>query len=98
MKILKTADFQKWFAKTSFSVRELVTKRLLRAESGNIGDYKTVGDGVFEIRIHAGAGYRIYFGKDGERVIILLIGGDKGSQKKDIEKAKEIWKCLTKKP
>ena len=51
MKILKTADFQKWFAKTSFSVRELVTKRLLRAESGNIGDYKTVGDGVFEIRI-----------------------------------------------
>lgn len=74
MKILKTAEFQKWFKKLSFTVRALITKRLLRVESGNLGDFKPVGDGV------------------------LLIGGDKGSQKNDIEKAKEIWRCLTKKP
>lgn len=97
MKILKTAEFQKWLSKTSLDVRKLVTKRLIRAEQGNLGDYKTVGDGVLEIRIHAGAGYRIYFGKNGEQIIILLIGGDKKSQKRDMEKAKEIWKCLTKK-
>ena len=98
MKILKTAEFQKWFKKLSFTVRALITKRLLRVESGNLGDFKPVGDGVFEFCIHSGAGYRVYFGRSGDVTVVLLIGGDKGSQKNDIEKAKEIWRCLTKKP
>ena len=98
MNILKTAEFQKWFKKLSFTVRALITKRLLRVECGNLGDFKAVGNGVFEFRIHSGAGYRVYFGRDGDITVVLLIGGDKGSQQKDIEKAKEMWKCLTKKP
>ena len=96
MKILKTAEFQKWLDKTSLDVRKLVTKRLIRAEQGNLGDYKTVGDGVLEIRIHAGAGYRIYFGKNGEQIIILLIGGDKKSQKKGHRKSEGDMEMLNK--
>jgi putative addiction module killer protein len=64
--------------------------RLKRAELGNLGDHKSVGDGVFEMRIDYGPGYRLYFARSGGVVIILLIGGDKSSQVKDIKKAKQI--------
>lgn len=55
-----------------------------------VGDVKSVGDGVHELRIHAGPGYRVYFLKRGVEVMLLVIGGDKTSQRKDIEKAKKI--------
>ena len=58
---------------------------------GNLGDYKPLGDGVYELRIKAGPGYRVYFGILGNSVILLLCGGDKGSQDRDILKAKEYW-------
>lgn len=58
--------------------------------AGNLGDVKSVGDGVHELRLAFGPGYRIYFGADGDELIILLCGGDKGSQDKDIRKAKEF--------
>ena len=61
-------------------------------ESGNLGDRRLVGDGVFELRLQFGAGYRIYFGKIGNDAILLLRGGDKGSQRQDIAKAKIDWK------
>ncbi len=59
---------------------------------GNFGDSKRVGDGIFELRIHTGAGYRIYYGREGDRVVILLCGGDKGTQKRDIQRAEEYWR------
>lgn len=69
-----------------------IRKRILRIEDGNLGDYKSLGDGVFELRFFFGAGYRVYFGIIGETVVLLLCGGDKSTQNKDIKKAKEIWK------
>jgi putative addiction module killer protein len=72
-----------------------IAKRLTRIEdTGNLGDTKSVGDGVGELRFDFGPGYRAYYVKDGETVIILLAGGDKDSQERDIEKAKEIAKGL----
>jgi putative addiction module killer protein len=65
--------------------------RIARAELGNWGDYKSVGDGVFELRVSHGPGYRIYFGLEGADLIILLAAGDKSSQSEDIARAKSYW-------
>lgn len=68
-----------------------IRARLDRVEAGNFGDCKSVGDGVFELRIYYSSGYRVYFGQEGSAIIILLCGGDKSTQEKDINKAKEYW-------
>ena len=65
--------------------------RLERLELGNFGDCKPVGAGVSELRIDCGPGYRVYFGRDGQTVVILLSGGDKRKQDTDIKKAVELW-------
>ena len=65
--------------------------RLRRIEAGNFGDCEPVGEGVSELRVHVGAGYRVYFGRYGQRVILLLCGGDKNSQASDIRTAKALW-------
>ena len=65
--------------------------RLKRLEAGNFGDCDPVGDGVLELREHLGAGYRVYFGRHGQTVVILLCGGAKKSQATDIKTAKEYW-------
>ena len=65
--------------------------RLKRVKNGNFGDHRSVGDGVVELRIDFGPGYRIYLGQDGDRVI-LLCGGTKRSQEEDIKTAKKYWK------
>ena len=63
----------------------------MRFESGNLGDHKSVGGGVWEARMPFGPGYRLYFGKDGTKVILLLLGGDKSSQTRDIKLARQYW-------
>ena len=65
--------------------------RIKRLEAGMFGDCEPVGDGVMELREHLGAGYRVYFGRHGQTVVILLCGGDKKSQSGDIKVAKEYW-------
>ena len=72
--------------------RAIIRKRLNRIRLGNLGDYKSVGDGVYEIRIHFGPGYRIYYGVDQGTLVVLLAGGDKSTQLEDIRRSKELWK------
>ena len=66
--------------------------RLERIKLGNLGDFRSVGEGVCELRIDYGPGYRIYFGQIGNIIVILLLGGDKSTQNRDIRKAIEYWK------
>lgn len=65
--------------------------RLRQVEAGNFGDSASVGVGVIELRIHVGAGYRVYCGRHGASVVLLLCGGNKASQSKDIIQAKHLW-------
>ena len=73
---------------------KVIAKRLTRVASGNLGDIASVGGGVSEMRIFVGQGYRIYFTMRRGVVILLLCGGDKSSQTRDIKKAKEIMKSI----
>jgi putative addiction module killer protein len=68
-----------------------IQARLDRLETGNFGDCHPVGEGVFELRLHFGAGYRIYFGEVDNTIVLLLCAGDKSSQTRDIERAKDYW-------
>ena len=72
--------------------RAQIEVRLRRVSVGNFGDCKPVGEGVSELRVDVGAGYRVYYGKHGQALVILLCGGDKGSQQADIMRAKAYWK------
>lgn len=76
--------FLDWMARITPVDERRIRKRLLRIENGNLGDYKSVGEGVYELRFFFGSGYRIYFGFNGETVVLLLCGGDKSSQTKEI--------------
>ncbi len=72
--------------------RQRIIRRIDRVKSGNYGDFKSLKDGVFELRLVFGSGYRVYFAEDGDTVVVLLCGGDKSTQDTDIEKAKQYWK------
>ena len=63
-----------------------------RMELGNLGDSEPVGEGVSELRIHYGPGYRVYYARDGKTIFLLLCGGDKSTQSKDIKQAKKLWR------
>jgi len=71
--------------------KQRIAKRLRQIEDGNLGDVKAVGEGVLELRIDIGAGYRVYCARYGEIWIVLLSGGDKSTQDKDIAQAKQLW-------
>jgi putative addiction module killer protein len=87
-----TEPFKEWFD----SIRDVSTNvrieaRIRRITVGSLGDHKSIGGGVYKLRLPFGRGYRIYFGKVGLSVILLLCGGDKGSQTRDIRRAKQYW-------
>ena len=71
--------------------RRRILNRLLRVQQGNYGDVKLIGDGLSELRLFFGPGYRVYFGEDSGKILVILCGGDKGSQSQDIEDAKAYW-------
>ncbi len=86
-------QFDSWLV----GLRDGVTKarllaRLRKVQLGNFGDYKSVGEGVFEMRIFYGAGYRVYFVQRGSEIVVLLAGGDKSTQSTDIQKAIQLSK------
>lgn len=72
--------------------RAIIRVRIDRVRLGNFGKCRSVGEGIYELKIDFGPGYRVYFGREGDKLVILLCGGDKGSQKRDIEKAHVYWK------
>jgi putative addiction module killer protein len=74
------------------SAKAKVFTRIDRMKFGNFGDCKSVGNGVFELRVHFGPGYRVYFGLVGSDIVLLLVGGDKRTQSKDISLAQRYWK------
>ena len=85
--------FTEWMlALRDIDARARILVRLNRVRLGNPGDCKAVGEGVWELRIPRGAGYRVYFARPTRACILLLCGGDKGSQRRDINKAKRYWK------
>jgi putative addiction module killer protein len=91
IEFLQTETFRKWRIRLRDErIRALIASRLDRLAFGNAGDVKPVGQGISELRIDHGPGYRIYFMKRGNTIIILLCGGDKNSQAKDINTAKRL--------
>ena len=89
--ILRSATFNRWLSglRDRQAVDRIVA-RLLAAEDGHLGDVRSVGGGVSEMRIQYGPGYRVYFITRGAELIVLLCGGDKDSQRRDIERAKRM--------
>jgi putative addiction module killer protein len=85
------SPFERWFSDLSAAAAAKVAVALARLEQGNLSNVKTVGEGVLEYRIDWGPGYRVYFGRDGGVLVILLTGGTKQRQQNDITAAKEHW-------
>ena len=87
------APFTEWLdSLRDRNVRVRIKSRLDRVEQGNLGDFKSVGEGVFELRINYGPGYRVYFGQVGLTIVVILIAGDKSTQAQNIQQAIEYWK------
>jgi putative addiction module killer protein len=84
--------FSVWFEDLDARAAAKVRTAIARIETGNFGDVKPVGEGVSERRIDFGPGYRVYFAQDGEKVVILLVGGTKKRQQRDIDQAKAYWR------
>lgn len=94
---LRSEQFDTWLAKLKDKAgKARIIHRIRSAEQGNFGDCEPVGDGVSEMRIHTGPGYRVYFTRHGEVVYLLLVGGDKRTQQRDIKRAVQMVRGLKK--
>lgn len=90
--------FDRWIAKLRDGrAKARILVQLDRLRIGLPGDWKSVGEGVFELRIFEGKGYRVYFGREGKAIVVLLCGGDKSTQIRDIELAKMYWRAYRRK-
>jgi putative addiction module killer protein len=93
--IEKTEVFDNWLRKLKdITAKAKILAKLKMVTLGSLGDHKSVGDGIFEMRINYGPGYRLYYAMDGRYIVLLLIGGTKSQQQKDIERAKKIRKWI----
>jgi putative addiction module killer protein len=93
--LLRSSDFDAWLSHLAdLKAKARILARITGAAFGNFGDCEPVGEGVSEMRVHVGAGYRIYYTRTGSTVYVLLVGGEKGSQKRDIAKAKKMARGL----
>ena len=91
LEIRQTSTFKRWESKLKDrKAKARIAARIFRVSNGLLGDVKPVGQGVSELRIHYGKGYRVYFKQRGNELIILLCGGDKSTQRKDIDTAKRL--------
>lgn len=91
----ETTQYADWFDKLrDIKARARIAARIDGAKFGNFGDYKVLDEGVCEMRINFGPGYRIYYAQEGLNVYLLILGGDKSSQNRDISKAKELWRTI----
>jgi putative addiction module killer protein len=96
-RFLRSEEFDSWLSGLKDRVgRARIVQRIRSAEQGNFGDCESVGEGVSEMRIHVGLGYRAYFTRRAEVIYLLLLGGDKSSQKRDIKRAIEMAQALDK--
>ena len=92
--IIQSEPFKKWLSGLkNYMVKVRIMSQLNKLEQGNLGDVEPVGSGVSEVKMHFGPGYRIYFKQIGSKIILLLIGGTKSTQAKDIVRAKKIAGC-----
>ena len=92
--VRSTADFDKWYSTVTDKVaKKAVNRRIARIAAGLLGDVKRIGK-ISEVRIHIGPGYRIYFAQQGDVLVVLLAGGDKSTQDRDIERAQEMLRQL----
>jgi putative addiction module killer protein len=93
--IHETLEFSEWLERLADESAQLrIIKRIRSAIEGNFGDCKALGNGVSEMRVDYGPGYRVYYARQGLRIYILLAGGDKRTQPRDVKRAKEIWRMM----
>jgi putative addiction module killer protein len=93
IEIRETETFMRWMRRLKDrQARTRIAARLQRLAFGHFGDSRAIGNGISELRFHFGPGYRVYFVQRGDTIVILLCGGDKGSQARDMEKAKMLAK------
>lgn len=94
-RFLRSDEFDAWLGALKEKIaRARIVQRIRSAEYGNFGDCESVGEGVSEMRIHVGPGYRVYFTRRGDLIYLLLLGGDKSSQKRDIKRALAMARTL----
>lgn len=90
IEVIKSSQFGMWLDAADISVKVRVLTKLSRVQLGNFGDHRSVEDGISELRLFLGAGYRVYYMQQGNQVVVVLCAGDKSRQVKDIQLAKQI--------
>lgn len=88
--------YVEWLEKLDQSTKDRIDARILKVAYGHFGDFKALKNNIKELRFHFGAGYRVYFAEDGNDIVLLLCGGDKNSQSRDIKKAEEYFETYLK--
>jgi putative addiction module killer protein len=95
IEVRRTEDFSRWLHRLKDDqARARIVARIRRVELGNLGDWSSVGEGVMEMRVDHGPGYRVYFARQGAAIVVLLCGGDKKTQERDIKRAKRLVEQL----